>query len=438
MYFKRNLYHSDGTLRQIPATGLTGNIMLSKYACRLRQLLFVFIAVFLAYKSFGQSPDPVAILKKATQKCQSIRNGSYTMHFKIKYMTTKDTAYEKYVCRFRKLPQDTLYHSVFHYKKFTGGRYVKDVLYTGNELVDFSAKDSTGTIFIPGKVNKHVFNPYRYNLYDPVINPDHFPLPNDSAYVDRKHFFRYVGEEKINGKPVYHIQMTVTPEKDTVHPIQITGISYDFRIGKQDYLPVQYSNTYDFVMNNDTMRQYTEYTLSEYKFNLPENNDDFGLSNLPSFLHLGEYKPPKAPELLPPGTYAPDWTLISSDGEKHSLSDYRGHLVLLDFFYKSCYPCMIALPELTSLYEKFKGQGLIILGIDPYSAEEEGDMKTFLAKRGVTYPVFHNGFKVAKKYHVSAYPTMYLIDKNGKIITGKTGYGPDSKEELEQIIRKNL
>ncbi len=273
MYLKRNLCHSDGTLRQTPATGLTGNILLSKYACRLR--LFVFMAVFLAYKSFGQSPDPVSILKKATQKCQSIRNGSYTMHFKIKYMTTKDTAYEKYVCRFRKLLQDTLYHSVFHYKKFRGGRYVKDVLYSGNELVDFSTKDSTGTIFTPGKVNKHVFNAYRYNLYDPVINPDHFPLPNDSAYFDHKLFFRYIGEEKINGKTVHHIQMTVIPEKDTLHPIKIIGILYHFRIGKQDYLPVQYSHTYDFVMNNDTMRQYAEYTLSEYKFNRPGNKDDF-------------------------------------------------------------------------------------------------------------------------------------------------------------------
>ena len=60
----------------------------------------------------------------------------------------------------------------FHYKKFTGDKYVKDVLYTGNELVAFSAKDSSGTIFIPGKVNIHILYDYDYNLYSPVIKPD--------------------------------------------------------------------------------------------------------------------------------------------------------------------------------------------------------------------------------------------------------------------------
>ena len=78
-----------------------------------------------------------------------------------------------------------------------------------------------------------------------------------------------------------------------------------------------------------------------------------------------------------------------------------------------------------------------IIGIDPYDKKED-DIAAFLAKRGVTYTVLLGGKDAAKDYHVSGYPTMYLIDKTGKIIFTQVGYGKDVEDTLDEIIKNNL
>jgi thioredoxin-related protein len=86
---------------------------------------------------------------------------------------------------------------------------------------------------------------------------------------------------------------------------------------------------------------------------------------------------------------------------------------------------------------KYKDQGLIIVGIDPYDKKED-DIAAFLAKRGVSYTVLLEGKDVAKEYRVSGYPTIFLIDKTGKIIFTQVGYGKGTEETLEEVIRENL
>jgi thiol-disulfide isomerase/thioredoxin len=76
---------------------------------------------------------------------------------------------------------------------------------------------------------------------------------------------------------------------------------------------------------------------------------------------------------------------------------------------------MKAIPILQSLHEKYHAKGLQVVGINPYDTKED-DLPTFLGKRGVTYPVLLGGKEVAANYHVSGYPTLYLIDQEGQII----------------------
>ena len=97
---------------------------------------------------------------------------------------------------------------------------------------------------------------------------------------------------------------------------------------------------------------------------------------------------------------------------------------------------MLALPALQSLHEKYKDKGFKMIGIDTYDKKEE--MIDFLKKRGVTYTILLNGNETATAYHVSGYPTMYLIDKTGKIISVQVGYGKGVDDVLEEIIKKNL
>ena len=98
---------------------------------------------------------------------------------------------------------------------------------------------------------------------------------------------------------------------------------------------------------------------------------------------------------------------------------------------------MLALPGLQALHEKYTKQGLKVIGIDIYDKKEDG-IVAYIAKRGVTYTVLLGGENVGEDYHVSGLPTIYLIDKKGKIILSQVGYIKGQEEILEEVVKKNL
>ena len=200
---------------------------------------------------------------------------------------------------------------------------------------------------------------------------------------------------------------------------------------------MQYSAAYDMYMDQDTMYQYEKVVLDTYELGHLKDPASLTLGSIPDFYKIKDYVPHKRPELLAKDSLAPLWELPSLTDDTISLSDMKGKLVLLDFFYKACYPCMLALPSLQALHEKYEDQGLRIIGVDPYDKIEDS-IAPFLAKRGVTYLVLLEGKKVAIDYHVSAYPTMYLIDRNGKILFSQMGYGEETEKKLEKIILEHL
>ena len=98
---------------------------------------------------------------------------------------------------------------------------------------------------------------------------------------------------------------------------------------------------------------------------------------------------------------------------------------------------MLALPGLQKIHENYQAKDLVLIGFDPYDTEED-EMPEFLAKRGVTYTVVLGDRELPKEYHVSGYPTFYLIDKEGVIIHGQSGWGEGVDEDLEKLIEENL
>lgn len=231
--------------------------------------------------------------------------------------------------------------------------------------------------------------------------------------------------------------MNTIPENDSTEIYRIIRQEYHYWIQKKDFTPIQYSLALDLAFSHDTMFQYEKKTLNKYEINNLTDENILTLNSIPSYYKTKDYVPYKRAEPLPEDTVAPDWQLLSVANEKISLTDLRGKLVLIDFFYKSCYPCMKAIPVLQALYEKYKDKGLEIIGLDPFDTKEN-DIETFLTKRGVTYTVLLGAKEVAKDYRVSGYPTMYLIDKTGKILFSQVGFSSETEKDLEEIILKNL
>jgi len=401
---------------------------------------------FLLHLSFGillfatfSKPNTEDILRKSYEKCQSVENGYYEMTQYMKYMSGKDTSSSSFNCYFRKLSGDSIYSSAFHYQSHYEDGYSIGALYNGDEFVSYSKNDSTGEI-----MSKTLWAAdieaisHNYTFYSPIIDKKSYPIPHDSAFVDNKNIFEFVGEEMINNFSCYHIRMKIMPENDSTEMMKTLQVEHNFWINKQDYIPVQYSIAYDLVMDNDTMYQFEKNVLTKYELNNLKDDEQFKLSSIPPFINITDYKPYVSPELLPKDTIAPQWSLVSLTDETINLSDFKGQLVLIDFFYKSCYPCMQAIPALQDLHERYRDKGLKMIGINPFDTKEEDDIDNFLAKRGVTYTVLLGGKDIAKAYHVSGYPTIYMIDKAGKVLFTQVGYGAGVKEILEEVIKQNL
>ena len=397
------------------------------------------LLITILFSACSRTPKTKEILTKSFDKCQAIENGYYEMQHYMKYMNNKDTSLQVFKCYFKRLENDTIYPSAFHYQRFSENEYIGEVLYTGDDFINYSKKDSIGEIMSKQLwVEKIKAYSHNYTFYSLFVNKKSPILPQESDFLDKKNIFEFMGEETINDILCYHIKRSIIPENDSTEMIKTLRKEVNYWINKQDYFPVQYSIAMDLTMNNDTMYQFEKNSLTKYELNNLKDESELKLSSIPSYIDLTDYKPYKAPELLAKGTIAPNWTLVSLNNKTINLSDLKGKLVLIDFFYKSCYPCMLALPALQDLHEKYNNKGLVVIGIDPYDTKEKDDIDNFLTKRGVTYTVLLEGKDVANEYHVSGYPTMYLIDKNGKIILSQVGYVEGIEKELEIIIKENL
>ena len=136
---------------------------------------------------------------------------------------------------------------------------------------------------------------------------------------------------------------------------------------------------------------------------------------------------------------APDFTLKSIDGENITLSDFKGKVVLLDFWATWCGPCLQSIPELVRLQKKYMDKGLVILGVsmDDPAASDDNQLKKFMRTFGMNYPVMRDNGMVSSIYYgnsPAAIPTMHVINREGKIVNTIMGFSPGEAEKSIETL----
>ncbi|HRE83082.1 MAG TPA: TlpA disulfide reductase family protein [Opitutaceae bacterium] len=133
---------------------------------------------------------------------------------------------------------------------------------------------------------------------------------------------------------------------------------------------------------------------------------------------------------------APAWRLKGLDGKDVTLSQFRGKVVLVDFWATWCAPCRAEMPAYVAIQKKYAEQGLVIVGI---SLDAQGPVvvKKFIDSLGITYPVVMGNDDVTEAYKVRVMPTTFLVDREGKIRHTKIGAITD-QAEYEKIIESLL
>ena len=143
-----------------------------------------------------------------------------------------------------------------------------------------------------------------------------------------------------------------------------------------------------------------------------------------------------------PSVPAPDFTLTDQFGESHTLSDYQGKIVFLNFWATWCSPCKSEMPDIQALYEAHGGnaEDLVVLGVAQPGVGREGsseDIADFLSEGGYTYPVvMDEDGSVFAQYGIRAFPTTFMISSDGTVY----GYveGAISAEIMEDIVRQTV
>jgi peroxiredoxin len=106
--------------------------------------------------------------------------------------------------------------------------------------------------------------------------------------------------------------------------------------------------------------------------------------------------------------------LTDLQGKMWSLRELKGKVVLVNFWATWCPPCRKEMPDLNTLYQRFKDQGFVILAI---SDEEVGKVKPFIAERNISYPVMLDpGRKVNDLFQVEGIPKSFVYDREGKLV----------------------
>jgi cytochrome c biogenesis protein CcmG/thiol:disulfide interchange protein DsbE len=111
---------------------------------------------------------------------------------------------------------------------------------------------------------------------------------------------------------------------------------------------------------------------------------------------------------------APDFTLTTLDGGQIRLADLKGSVVVVNFWASWCVPCRDEAPALQAIWERYRDQGVILLGV-AYTDTERG-ARAFMAEYGMTYPNgLDIGTRISEMYNITGVPETFIIDRNGEV-----------------------
>ena len=119
------------------------------------------------------------------------------------------------------------------------------------------------------------------------------------------------------------------------------------------------------------------------------------------------------------------------EGNKFSLKELKGKVIVMNFWFIGCKPCIMEMPELNKLVEKYKGKSVVFLG---FTNDEEEQLISFLKKRTFLYNIIPDSKYVTDEYNINSFPTHIIIDSNSKIAYSSTGLSQETVTNLDKII----
>lgn len=356
------------------------------------------------------------VLEKISLKLNSLTTFSYDIRRELNYASENYHNISQWSCYFNFASNNTTVGFQYHVNDSTSSNF-----FNGTEKFELNKADKT--IQVNNTPRKKDFNNLSY-LYNSIITLRNI-LP---VLIAEQNSSKTVKDTTINNNLLEIVTINIGNRRiqnlgggfDTMQTKY--NFIYKITLNKITNMPIEVLQKND--LNNDYIK--TNFTNINIVPNQPTENSWY----YPTY--IDDYKlsiQKEIPGLITIGSLAPDWTLpLYNKNETVSLSNLKGKVILLDFWFKNCSPCIASIPHLNAINEKFKDKKFEILAINTWDSKEE--VAWFCNKHKVTYNVLMNGKDLAERYGITAFPTIVLIDREGKVLYS----GDLDQSKIEKLI----
>lgn len=146
--------------------------------------------------------------------------------------------------------------------------------------------------------------------------------------------------------------------------------------------------------------------------------------------------PPAVLAMAQKGQPAPPFKVTTTSGQPLTLANYKGNVLILDFFASWCHPCKESIPHIMELNRKYGKQGLKILGLS--LDDDKDDLIEFVTPFRLNYPVAQANENLQTEYGLRSIPTLFIIDKKGIVTEKYMGLTDEVKKNMEITIKRLL
>jgi len=389
----------------------------------MKQLIYLLsVTTFLIICQKEKSTD--LIVENFEKQVEKNKTWEYDINYKMKYFSSdEDTLNYNSNVRLIRHKNDTIFGGSFWIKNDSIDRF-----YDLEHIYIISHNQKKITKFFPHKGQ------------DWAINGNTISGVLDSYFLKANRLSKYLKDSTTVAK------LTDTIFRDS----RMNAIEFRFK----DDLPIEKQRKTFFFNEDDNLKsitysvkfqndwQYNEWHFSNEKHNTITDNDFHSeFEMLSKDYKIEDYKEPDPKEMEPiaNGQKAPEFKGFNFQlKDSTSFKEYKNKYVLIDFWYKDCFPCIKAIASLNKLRTEYSKNDLVILGLNPFDSKEKDKEKLedFIEINKMIYPTIFVDNKVTKAYNVRAYPTFYIIDDSGNIVYSKIGHSEKNEKEIDSLLNK--
>ena len=367
---------------------------------------------------------PQDLLREVAEAYDSRQSVSYSVTYQAKYFDSDDTLIYPVDVELLRVPEDSVFHGMIWMDvekedNSWGNLYDLDTIY---QVVH---KDSSVTTFRPHLGEDWVITG---NTAGDAIAIN-FMKPSELLKQVTDSLNQSVMVKEADGR--YHITIKEPDEDPFFDQERHYWVDPDQLVINEKSFQVMFQGNY----------QYNHWKLSDITFNtLTADSFVKRRNDLTAAYPVTAYVPrdPTDYKLLDPGQQAPDFAGdLWPARQPWSLASNLGKVVVMDFWYMSCMPCIQAIPHLNEIYDSY-GSEVVVVGINSLDNDEKSLQRLpgFIEKNELRYDVVLNDRSADSLYRVKAYPSLYVIDQQGAVVFTQLGFNETLSDTLRTVIKQ--